>query len=70
MPPEEIAAEDAENAKLTAIQKANSEEQKKQDVIFELAESVVTIEFPVKTSGKVVLEAMAEKIPQMIQSCN
>jgi len=40
-----------------------SEEQKKQVAIFEFAESGVTIEFPMKTSGKVVLDAVAEKNP-------
>lgn len=58
---EEIAAEDTENDRLAAIQKAKSEEQKKQVVTYEFAESGVSVAFPVKTSGKVVREAVAEK---------
>jgi len=61
MTPEEIAAEDAENDRRAAIRKSKSVEQKKQVVIFELAESGVIIEFPVETSGKFVLEDIAEK---------
>jgi hypothetical protein len=61
MTAEEIAAEDAENAKLAAIKTIKSEEPKRQIVIFELTESGVTIEFPVETSGKFVLETVAEK---------
>jgi len=58
---EEIAAEDAENARLAAIRKTKSAEQKKQVVIYELAESGISIEFPVEKSDKAISEAVTEK---------
>jgi hypothetical protein len=62
MTAEEIAAEDTEIAKPAAIRKAKSEERKKQVVTYELAESGVSVEFPVETPDKAVVEAITEKI--------
>jgi len=57
MTAEEIAAEDAESARLAAMRKAKSDEQKKQVVTYELAESGIPVEFAVETPDKAVVEA-------------
>ena len=49
MSAEEIAAVDTEKARPAGIRKAKSEEIKKQIVAYELAESGVSVEFPVDT---------------------
>jgi hypothetical protein len=47
MTAEEIAALNAENARLAAIRAANATKPKKRVEVFEMAESSITIEFPV-----------------------
>ena len=63
MTSEEIAKEDAKNAKHAAIKKTKPEEQNRQVDTYELAESGITIEFPVETTDRVIFEAVAEKNP-------
>ena len=58
----EIAAEDTENARLATVRNAKSKKLKKHVITYELAESSISVEFPVKTSDKVVTEAITEKI--------